>query len=549
MFTHLLQSTVFAAAIWLVNLALRRHHARARHALWMAASVKFLLPFSLFVTLGSQLVRQPAAPVPAPQMRFVIADVAPSMAPIPAASKPVPARHDWRPAVVWFLWWGGCAAILIRWYARWRVAAVTLRESAPWSAAGGLPVPVRRSASAIEPGVVGIFRPVLLVPAGIEDRLSAGQLQAVFAHELCHVRHRDNLAAAIHMLVEAIFWFHPLVWWIGARLVEERERACDEEVLQLGSDRVIYAESILRVCEFCLESPMPCVSGITGADLKLRIRNIMSGRVGARLEPGKKALLAALGIAALAVPLAVGLMHPAKMRAQSPLTAAPLHFEAASLKLSEDQSILETHPKRPLGRFRWKTQLAYLVSYAYNLEWWRIPDFPGQGRIYEVEATLSPNTTQDQERLMLQALLVERFKMVVHRETKTDVAGYTLTVAPNGPKMEVVKEDAATEDPNRADEWVSAHGPASGIIEIDGHRANTLQLADQLQRLLSTSVLDRTGLSGKYNFTAQFSKGDDPQDFTGVISAMKQIGLKLEKYKGPVEFLVIDHIEKTPTEN
>ena len=58
------------------------------------------------------------------------------------------------------------------------------------------------------------------------------QLEAVIAHELCHVRHRDNLIAAIHMFVETVFWFHPLVWWIGKRMVEERERACDEEVLR-----------------------------------------------------------------------------------------------------------------------------------------------------------------------------------------------------------------------------------------------------------------------------------------------------------------------------
>ena len=62
----------------------------------------------------------------------------------------------------------------------------------------------------------------------------------------------------LHMLVEALFWFHPLVWWLGARLVDERERACDEEVLRLGSDPQIYAESILKICEFYLESPLLC---------------------------------------------------------------------------------------------------------------------------------------------------------------------------------------------------------------------------------------------------------------------------------------------------
>ena len=76
--------------------------------------------------------------------------------------------------------------------------------------------------------------------------------------------------------MEAIFWFHPLVWWIGARLIEERERACDEEVLRLGNHPSIYAESILKTCQFYLESPLPCLSGVTGSDLKKRITQIMN---------------------------------------------------------------------------------------------------------------------------------------------------------------------------------------------------------------------------------------------------------------------------------
>jgi beta-lactamase regulating signal transducer with metallopeptidase domain len=73
--------------------------------------------------------------------------------------------------------------------------------------------------------------------------------------ELCHVRYRDNLTAAIHMFVETVFWFHPLVWWMGMRMVRERERACDEEVLRRGSEPRVYAEGILSVCELYVESP------------------------------------------------------------------------------------------------------------------------------------------------------------------------------------------------------------------------------------------------------------------------------------------------------
>ena len=92
----------------------------------------------------------------------------------------------------------------------------------------------------------GTVRSVLLVPEGIADRLTPRQLEAVLAHELCHVRRRDNLTSAIHMIVEAMFWFHPLVWWIGARLVEERERACDEDVLRLGGEACPSGKAALR---------------------------------------------------------------------------------------------------------------------------------------------------------------------------------------------------------------------------------------------------------------------------------------------------------------
>ena len=69
-------------------------------------------------------------------------------------------------------------------------------------------------------------------------------MEAMLAHEVAHVRRRDNLTAALHMLVEAMFWFHPLVWWMERRLVEERERACDEEVVEMGGD----AERMPRAC-------------------------------------------------------------------------------------------------------------------------------------------------------------------------------------------------------------------------------------------------------------------------------------------------------------
>ena len=164
-----------------------------------------------------------------------------------------------------------------------------------------------------------MFRPILLLPAGIAERLEPPQFEAVLAHEVCHVRRRDNMTSAIHMIVEAVFWFHPLVWWIGARLVEERERACDEAVLRLGSKPQDYVEGILRICKSYVESPLSCVSGVTGSDLKKRIQAILMERVGCELTFAKRVALAVAAMAAITVPLAIGIVGAPRIQAQSQL--------------------------------------------------------------------------------------------------------------------------------------------------------------------------------------------------------------------------------------
>src|SRR5262249_5541568 len=152
-------------------------------------------------------------------------------------------------------------------------------------------------------------------PAGIGDKLSDEQLEAIFAHELCHVRRRDNLAAALHSAVEVLFWFHPLVWWLGARLVDDRERACDEGVLRQGADSRAYAQGLLRACEFSLQAPPACVAGVTGGDLKQRIERIARRQFGGGLGPRGKLLLAAAAVASVALPVLVGIANSPVARA------------------------------------------------------------------------------------------------------------------------------------------------------------------------------------------------------------------------------------------
>jgi TonB family protein len=179
------------------------------------------------------------------------------------------------------------------------------------------------SPALVEPSLVGIARPVLLLPRGIGERLTPAQLDAVIAHEIEHWRRRDNLTAALHMLVEALVWFHPLVWWIGARLVEERERACDEAVVAAGHDGRTYAEGILDVCEHYVESTLKCAAGVSGADLKRRVVEIGRNRVMSELPIVKKILLATFALAAVIVPIVLGAVS-GRALAQSDPSIVPL---------------------------------------------------------------------------------------------------------------------------------------------------------------------------------------------------------------------------------
>lgn len=314
---HLWQSTLFAAIAALATLGLRTNRAQVRYWLWFSASLKFFLPLALLMSLGSRFEWAPAANEAAPPaVSMAIEQVAEPFADTVTFAPPAPGARDWTPLAIFAVWSLGFATIATVRFRGWLRIRAAVRASVPLDIPAA--VGVRATPGLLEPGVVGWVKPVLLVPEGIAERLTPRQLEAVLAHELCHVRRRDNLTSAIHMIVEAIFWFHPLVWWIGARLVEERERACDEGVLSLGNEPHVYAEAILNVCKLYVESPLACVSGVTGSDLKKRIEAIMTNRMTIRLNFAKKVALAVAGMAAVAIPIVVGTMNAPHLRAQSP---------------------------------------------------------------------------------------------------------------------------------------------------------------------------------------------------------------------------------------
>jgi len=301
---HLWQSTLMALAVGLLTLAFHRAGPAVRHRLWLAASVKFLIPFAILATLGKALAAG-HSPIEAPAGAVLVARAAQPFSQVQPTGAALHVAAWLDPGSILLAVWAlGVVAMLAVWTARWAQVRRIVRSSTPLALSA--PMPVLASDSTLEPGLVGLFRPVLLVPASLFDHLDRPGITALVAHEAEHLRRRDNLTATIHMVVEALFWFHPLVWWIGARLIEERELACDEAVVRSGHDRAAYATSLVETCRLYLRSPLSCVAGASGSDLKRRVQMILTASPAPRLPASGKAVLAAAALVAFATPVAAG---------------------------------------------------------------------------------------------------------------------------------------------------------------------------------------------------------------------------------------------------
>ena len=264
---------------------------------------------------------------------------------------------------------------------------------------------------------------------------------------MCHIRRRDNLLYLFHLMVEALFWFHPLLWWIGRRLVEERERACDEATVLAGNDAEIYAQGILNICRCCLRSTPAWVAGISGADLKNRVTRIVRGDNGERLSVSRKGLLAAVGVLVIAVPFGIGLVSGAQDRTRgggAESSGGKARFEVATIKPGEPS---------PRGRGFFidgrrldviDTKLEQVIAFAYGLQRDQVIDAPVwiNQETFDItavaEGDAQPSIAQWRE--MVQNLLADRFALRFHRDSKV-LPVFVLTVSRGGAKLKASAAD------------------------------------------------------------------------------------------------------------
>jgi uncharacterized protein (TIGR03435 family) len=571
---HLWQSTVFALVAGLITVGFRGNRAHVRYCLWLSASVKFLLPFSLLIGLGNRLEWTPVARniVAAPSITLTVVQMSqPFPRPLPLTPS-VRRASNWTAVAIAGVWAFGFSGVVLIRYRGWRRIRAAVRSSSAIDVLEN--VQVRSSPGLLEPGVVGLFRPILLLPADIAQRLPPPQFEAVLQHEMCHVRRRDNVTSAMHMIVETVFWFHPLVWWIGARLIEERERACDEAVLTHGNDPRDYAGGILNVCKSYLESPLSFVSGVTGSNLKRRIQLILTGRVTRKLTFAKKVALAVAAAAAITIPIAIGIIGAPRTQAQSQ-TSAP-KFETASIQpcnafrkgTVQDWSSGRLHSEC--------TTVQRLIQQAYGLfadghmnpgsslsvaggPAWTASD------LYQIDAKAHrPRSHSTMNGPMLQALLEDRFKLKLHRETR-EVAIYALTVGAGGSKLQPFQGSCTPRDfdnPPSAADCGTARFYGNGF---DMKAATIADLCTGFSVFLNRPVVDQTGLTGRFNMHLDLSSeggkllnlprsllavsdpsapAPPPVPFDAAKTAIEKLGLNLEPTTGPGEFLVIDRIDR-----
>jgi uncharacterized protein (TIGR03435 family) len=241
-------------------------------------------------------------------------------------------------------------------------------------------------------------------------------------------------------------------------------------------------------------------------------------------------------------------------------------FDVASIKENKSSAGMMSITNTPDGFESVNISLRTLIANAYGIKqdlifgapnWADSKGFDINAKVAGSDVELFRKLSPRQRPSMLQALLVERFHLSVHTETKI-LPTYDLIIAKGGSKMKEAVPDLPPTEGEENEEYQKRGGSMTmGPGEFTGHDLPMASVTGQLSYMVHRTVNDKTGLIGKYDLTLKYasedgSKKDDgtteappPSIFTAV---QEQLGLKLISTKGPVETLVIDHAE-IPSEN
>ena len=626
MLTHLMDVSVRSLllalpavlSLWILR---SRRTAALQHAVWTAVMCGTLALFAFGHFLPRLSVRIPGKP-PAPALAIAMlyegsTEAPPSPAHIPGKS---PRPIDWT-GVAAFAYGAVALAFLARFAAGVSLVRRLIARAGP---AGDF---LESDLIAI-PLTVGWLRPRVLLPT--EWRAwNAEKLEAVLAHERAHAGRRDALVGALAAVNRSVFWFHPLAWFLERKLALLAEQACDEHSIAVLGDREYYARLLLEMARTVDASHRR----LRRHALTMAAPSHLRRRIDSLLEDGRtfsrgltRPAWATIMLCAIPLVFAAGAADfaaPQATPAPRAQAAPAARFEVASVRRCTADQVApggaggqkgggggrggggSASPDRldiPCFPLRFLIRLAY-VDTENRLN----PDNPltlegGSPWIdserYRIDAKAEgPVDRAVMQGPMLQALLEERFKLKVRRETR-ETALYALTVAASGLKLQKPGDLTCTEPdaggpehdgkpfvflgcskiqramegactprdpaqyppPPREPDDPPFCGVKRGLMSLSSSRRNNDLLGatmEQIARSLGSGagrpVIDKTGITDKFDFHIEYAAEDsDPSNAVdappSIFAALRQLGLKLEPAKGPRDFLVIDHVER-PSEN
>jgi beta-lactamase regulating signal transducer with metallopeptidase domain len=285
LFTWSCQAFLLLGLVWVVLKLDRSRSATTRYRIWLIA----LLAVAALPLVGalSQMLR-----LPVPPATFPVGNIGVVATPVgvPQAGQPA---FSW-PSLIWpalfVLWAAGVVISLLRlgnsfWklhLIQSRTRAVSLKDldcsyaDLLHSDAGGISIAL--SDGVQSPGLAGLFRPVILLPADIVSWTSREERTAILRHELAHFKRRDHIVSRFQTALRALLFFHPVLRYADNQLNLEREIACDDRVLDLGAEPRMYAEAILKAAErsFLTDVVHQAASFNSRKTLERRIKMIMN---------------------------------------------------------------------------------------------------------------------------------------------------------------------------------------------------------------------------------------------------------------------------------
>jgi uncharacterized protein (TIGR03435 family) len=429
------------------------------------------------------------------------------------------------------------------------------------------PVRLLLSREVTSPIAVGFVHPAVVLPDSLIAELSAPELEHVLLHEVAHIARRDDWTNLAARLAGALLALHPVAWWILRQIEREREIACDDWVVARTGSARPYAASLARLSELKWARKQQVegnalASGIFGSSSRAAERIELLLRRGRKFSARASMTRVALCAAAMIAFVIAGSVAPRWIAfAQRP---ALMQFEVASIKPSPpgrtvDQGGLRTEFSAR-GFRAVNLGVKDLIVAAYRRDYsqvsggpkWIDPNMLTTDDRYNIEAKAAGEASEDQIRQMLQTLLMDRFKLAAHGESVTQTV-YDLVVAKRSPRLQEVK----------VEQYVSKARTGGGRVIAD--QLTMRDLATHLTGQVRTPVADKTGLTGVYKFSLEWTpeslrvpgigappaNGEPGIDANGpslFTALQEQLGLKLEPAKGTVEVLVIDHVER-PSEN